>query len=162
MFRFYWTAIGLLLFTGCESGGRETVFTEAKRSVQVEALVFTPRVQVITIDLPGRVTPVRTAQFRARVAGIVQKRHFTEGAMFRKGDLLFSIEHAPLQAALARTEGLLVRAKAQVTQTKSLKQCYEALVGTEAISRQAYDETVGSLRSAEVNVISSKAEVRSA
>ncbi|WP_439870573.1 efflux RND transporter periplasmic adaptor subunit [Pseudomonas syringae] len=116
----------------------------------------------MTTDLPGRITPMRVAEVRARVAGIVQKRHFTEGAMVTKGDLLFSIEPAPFEAALARTRGELARAQAQVTQAKSLAQRYEPLVKTEAVSRQEYDDAVGGLQSAQANLISAQAQVRTA
>ena len=75
--------------------------------------MIAPRAQMLTTDLPGRIAPIRVAEVRARVAGIVQKRHFTEGAVVKEGDLLFTVEPAPLQAALERNRGALARAQAQ-------------------------------------------------
>ncbi|MEX6210157.1 biotin/lipoyl-binding protein [Providencia huaxiensis] len=57
---------------------------------------------VLISDLPGRVEPMRVAQVRARVAGIILQRHFTEGADVAAGDVLFQIDPAPLKAALTR------------------------------------------------------------
>ena len=72
------------------------------QTIDVAPLVVAPRSQAILADLPGRISPVRVAEVRARVAGIVQKRHFEEGATVKEGDLLFTIEPAPFEAALAR------------------------------------------------------------
>ena len=71
------------------------------QTIDVAPLVVAPRSQAILADLPGRISPVRVAEVRARVAGIVQKRHFEEGATVKEGDLLFTIEPAPFEAALA-------------------------------------------------------------
>ncbi|WZB63798.1 biotin/lipoyl-binding protein [Achromobacter xylosoxidans] len=91
-------------------------------------LVVAPRSQAILADLPGRISPVRVAEVRARVAGIVQKRHFEEGATVKEGDLLFTIEPAPFEAALARAQGALARAQAQVRQAQALADRYQPLV----------------------------------
>ena len=58
-------------------------------------------------ELPGRVEPVRVAQVRARVNGVVLKREFTEGSEVKAGQVLFRIDPAPYQAALnsARAPG---------------------------------------------------------
>lgn len=46
----------------------------------------------LTQELPGRVEAVRTAQVRARVEGIVEKRLFTEGSDVRAGQPLFRLD----------------------------------------------------------------------
>lgn len=93
-------ALSLLFLSGCNDAGTEAASREQGQPVPVEALVIAPRAQMLTTDLPGRIAPIRVAEVRARVAGIVQKRHFTEGAVVKEGDLLFTVEPAPLQAAL--------------------------------------------------------------
>jgi membrane fusion protein (multidrug efflux system) len=54
----------------------------------------------LTRDLVGRLSATRTADVRARVAGVLQKRVYTEGTDVKEGQLLFQIDPAPLQAAL--------------------------------------------------------------
>src|SRR4029079_1865692 len=51
-------------------------------------------------DLVGRLSATRTADVRARVAGVVVKRAYTEGSDVKEGQLLFQIDPAPRQAAL--------------------------------------------------------------
>src|ERR1700757_2255442 len=54
----------------------------------------------LTRGLVGRLSATRTADVRARVAGVLLKRVYTEGTDVKEGQLLFQIDPAPLQAAL--------------------------------------------------------------
>jgi membrane fusion protein (multidrug efflux system) len=89
----------------------------------------------ITTELPGRIDPVRTAEVRARVAGILLKRVFEEGSDVKAGDVLFQIDPAPLQAAYDS-------ANANLLQAQSLAQRYKPLVEINAVSKQDYDNAV--------------------
>ena len=132
------------------------------QTIDVAPLVVAPRSQAILADLPGRISPVRVAEVRARVAGIVQKRHFEEGATVKEGDLLFTIEPAPFEAALARAQGALARAQAQVRQAQALADRYQPLVKIAAVSRQEYDDAVAALQTAKANQVSAQADVKTA
>jgi len=54
----------------------------------------------LTRNLVGRLSATRTADVRARVAGVLVKRVYTEGTDVKAGQLLLQIDPAPLQAAL--------------------------------------------------------------
>ncbi len=80
-----------------------------------------PAVKVITVkeqtvplthDFVGRLSAYRTADVRARVAGILLKRAYKEGHEVKKGQLLFLIDPTPFKAALASAEGKLAQARA--------------------------------------------------
>ncbi|CUJ98835.1 efflux RND transporter periplasmic adaptor subunit [Achromobacter xylosoxidans] len=149
----------LALLAGC--GGQEPQAPQ-EQTVEVAPLVVAPRAQAIMADLPGRISPVRVAEVRARVAGIVRKRHFEEGSTVKEGDLLFTIEPAPFEAALARAHGALARAEAQVRQAQALVDRYAPLVRIEAVSRQEYDDAAAALQTAKANRVSAQAEVKTA
>ncbi|MCZ8389567.1 efflux RND transporter periplasmic adaptor subunit [Achromobacter xylosoxidans] len=149
----------LALLAGC--GGQEPPAPQ-EQTVEVAPLVVAPRAQAIMADLPGRISPVRVAEVRARVAGIVRKRHFEEGATVKEGDLLFTIEPAPFEAALARAQGALARAEAQARQAQALVDRYAPLVRIEAVSRQEYDDAAAALQTAKANRVSAQAEVKTA
>ena len=53
----------------------------------------------ITQDLPGRLQAVRSAQVRARVEGVVEKRLFSEGSEIKAGTPLFQIDPRAYRAA---------------------------------------------------------------
>lgn len=153
--------LSLAFLAGC-AGDELAATPRAAQPVPVEPFVVTPRSTVLNATLPGRIVPMRTAEVRARVPGIVQKRHFTEGALVKKGDLLFSIDPAPLEAALARASAAKIRAEALVKQAGSLVRRYEPLVKADAVSQLEYDDAASALQTAEANVVSAAADVRTA
>ncbi|WP_088155249.1 efflux RND transporter periplasmic adaptor subunit [Achromobacter xylosoxidans] len=162
MTRFRASAMALCLLAVLAGCGKQDPQAAQVPPVEVEPLVIAPRAQAIMVDLPGRISPVRVAEVRARVAGIVQKRHFEEGATVKEGDLLFTIEPAPLDAALGRARGALARAQAQVKQAQALVGRYQPLVKIEAVSKQEYDDAVAELQTARANQQSAEADVKTA
>lgn len=130
-----------------------------------------PEVGVVTIqskpvpimtDLPGRIDPIRTAQVRARVAGIVLKRVFTEGSDVKAGDLLFQIDPAPLQAAYDSAKASLAKAQANVKQAQALADRYTKLVKIKAVSQQEYDNAVAAAAQGKADVLAAKAALETA
>ncbi|MBX8828376.1 biotin/lipoyl-binding protein, partial [Ochrobactrum sp. SFR4] len=65
-------------------------------------------------EYPGRLQPVRLAEVRARVSGIVLKRSFAEGSDVKAGDILFQIEPARFKAAVDSAKAQLARAEASL------------------------------------------------
>ncbi|WP_244982539.1 efflux RND transporter periplasmic adaptor subunit [Croceicoccus marinus] len=114
------------------------------------------------IELPGRVAAIRTAEVRARVTGIVQRRLFTEGTDVGEGQPLFRIDPAEMQASYAQSEASLDRAKATAANARAVVERYRPLVDENAISRQEYDAAVAAMREAEANVAQLQAQLRAA
>lgn len=165
MFKLSAGAVALCLFfsaCGDKSAQNPQAAEAATASVEVEAVSVAPRVHAVMLDLPGRIAPVRVAEVRARAAGIVQKRHFTEGATVKQGDLLFTIEPAPFEAVLARAQAALARSQAQLRQAESQARRLEPLVKADAISKQEYDDALVAVETARAGQQSSEAEVKTA
>ena len=113
---------------------------EAPALPQVSVLTLTGRELVISEDLPARVAALRSADIRAQISGIVQRRLFEQGAEISAGTVLFQINPAPFKAdvdsaaaALQRAEAVLARARIQIDRLRPL-------LRTDAISRQTYDD----------------------
>ncbi len=102
---------------------------------EVGIVTITPESTVLTSELPGRIDPVRVAQVRARVDGIVLHRVFREGADVTNGEVLYQIDPAPYKATLDS-------ANASLMQAQLLAQRYQPLVGINAVSKQDYDNAV--------------------
>lgn len=134
----------------------------ATATPSVEVLTLQPRPMAVSSELPGRIEPVRVAEVRARVAGIVLKRNFKEGSDVKAGDPLFQIDPAPLQAALSRAEGELARAEAVLADADAVVRRYGPLVEIEAVSRQDFDAAQAALKSAQAARRSAAAEVKTA
>ena len=102
------------------------------------------------------------AQIRARVNGYLKERHYTEGNLVKKGDLLFQIDPRPYQAALDQARGELGRASAALTKTKQDVDRYTPLAKQGAVSQQELDNAVQANRSAKAATDSARAAVQEA
>lgn len=129
---------------------------------QVGVVKVTPEPIAVTTELPGRLEASRTAQVRARAAGIVLERTFREGSEVKAGDVLFRIDPAPLRAALNTANAQLARAEANLKQARARADRYAPLVKSNAISRQDYDDAVAARDQAVAEVAAAKAAVETA
>lgn len=116
----------------------------------------------ITRDLPGRMDALRVSEVRARVSGILLERTFKEGADVKAGQVLFKIDPAPLEAARDRAVAAKAKAEANLQQAKTQASRYAELVNIRAVSRQDYDNALAAAKSAEAELLSSEAAVKTA
>ena len=130
-----------------------------------------PEVEVMTAaaaDLPlqrelsGRLSPFRSADVRARVPGVLQKRVYTEGSEVREGDVLFVIDPAQLQAALGTAQGSLAQAQANYANSKANADRARQLAPTSFISKSDLDNALAAERSAAAAVQAGRAAVDAA
>lgn len=108
-----------------------------------------PRVSVVTVgpqvvqrddELPGRVAAVRTAQIRAQVGGIVQRRLFDQGAEVSAGQALFQIDPAAFRADVDSALAALQRSEAVLRRSRVQSQRLHALAAAQAVSHQHRDD----------------------
>jgi len=116
----------------------------------------------VTHELQGRISAIRTAEVRARVSGILLQQTFVEGSEVKAGNVLFKIDPAPLEAALARANAALAVAKATRDQSQSQASRYEKLSESKAVSIQEAENTANALKVAEAEVLSAEAGVKTA
>ncbi len=101
-----------------------------------------PGTVTLTRDLPGRLQARRTAQVRARVAGIVEQRLFTEGSDVKAGTALFQIDPRTYRATRDA-------AVADVLAARLVVERYRPLLDIEAVSRQEFDAARARLKQAQ-------------
>ncbi|TWR84336.1 efflux RND transporter periplasmic adaptor subunit [Pseudomonas saxonica] len=116
----------------------------------------------ISNELSGRVVAPRVAQVSARVAGVVLKRVYSEGAEVKQGDVLFLIDPAPLKADLDSAQAALSKSRAIAQQAKLQEQRYAELIGINAISRQDYDNAQAQAQQSNADVAANQAAVQRA
>jgi membrane fusion protein, multidrug efflux system len=151
-------ALALALLAGC--GQKPAPAPPGPVEVGVVTLAATP--VTLTRELPGRTSPYRVAEVRARVNGIVQKRLFVEGSDVKEGQPLFVIDPSPYQAALDAAKAQLARAEATLASVRVQARRHEELVAENAVSRQEYDDAMAALKASEADVAAGQAAVRSA
>lgn len=96
----------------------------------------------LTQDLPGRVQAWRTAQVRARVEGIIEKRLFEEGSDVKAGTTLFQISARTYKATADAAQADVVIARQTVER-------YKPLLAVKAVSQQEYDVAVARVKQTE-------------
>ncbi len=96
----------------------------------------------VTRDLPGRLQAWRTAQVRARVEGVVEKRSFVEGSDVKAGAPLFHIDARSYKAAADA-------ARADVAVAKVTVERFRPLLEIKAVSKQEFDQAEAKLKQAE-------------
>ena len=130
-----------------------------------------PTVSVVEV-VPERV-PVSTewvatldgyvnAQIRPQVSGYLIQTHYREGAMVRKGQMLFEIDARPFQAALAQAEAQLARTLADLGRTERDVQRDTPLAKERAIPQSQLDNDIQANLAAEAAVKSAQATVETA
>lgn len=113
-------------------------------------------------ELPGRIEAVRTAQIRARVAGVIQKRLFTEGSDVKAGQVLYQIDAAPFRATLDAAQAALRKSEATLMQASAQAKRLQPLVAVDAVSQQEYSNAQAAEKQAEADVASGRAAVQTA
>ncbi|QPN43116.1 efflux RND transporter periplasmic adaptor subunit [Priestia aryabhattai] len=128
--------------------------------VRVETLQLQPL--AISTELSGRLLAPRTAEVRARVAGVVLKRVYREGSDVKQGDVLFLIDPAPFKADHDSARATLAKAQANLYQARLQEQRYRELVDDKAVSRQEYDNARAAFLQADAEVAAAKAALERA
>lgn len=112
---------------------------------EVDVMAVASGNATVTKDLPGRLQAWRTAEIRARVEGVVEKRTFVEGSDVKAGTPLFIIDPRSYKAAADA-------AKANVAVAKVTLERYKPLLEIRAVSKQEYDQAEAQLKQAEASL----------
>lgn len=110
---------------------------------EVDVVLATAGSSTVTQLLPGRLEAYRTAQVRARVNGIVEKRLFAEGSDVKAGTTLFRIDPRNYQASYDS-------AKADLAIARLTLERYKPLLAIKAVSQQEVDLAEAKVKQAEV------------
>ena len=113
-------------------------------------------------EFTGRLQAVDSVEVRPRVSGYVSAVHFTEGAMVRKGDLLFQIDPRPFQAEVDRLQAELTRARATVERANSELARAERLHNENAIANEERDRRASFAQESAAQVAAVEAALRAA
>ena len=100
-------------------------------------------------DYVGRFAPSQTVEVRPRVSGAVTAIHFRDGAIVRRGDLLFTIDPRPFQAALAEARANVASARSAAALARADYARVQVLKGDEAVSASESDSLRARVQAAE-------------
>jgi multidrug efflux system membrane fusion protein len=128
--------------------------------------VVTTRVQSksvpVTIPAVGTAEALSTVQIRAQVTGQLSAVNFSEGQEVRKGQLLFTIDPRPFEAALAQAQAVLARDTATQQNAQQQQARYEDLFKRGLIPRDQYETQRASNASLQATLAADTAAVDNA
>ena len=148
-----------VLLAGCDDAAEQQ---EQAPTPQVRVEMVQVQPLAISTELSGRILAPRTAEVRARVAGVVLQRVYREGSDVKQGQVLFLIDPAPFKADHDSARATLAKAEATRYQARLQAQRYSQLVDDKAVSRQEYDNARAALLQADAEVAEAKAALERA
>jgi len=147
-----------LLLAACE----EKPVAPPPAPPEVTVIKVEPRDTPVTYEFVGVTASSQQVQVRARVAGFLDDRLYTEGGIVKKGDLMFQMDPKPFQAQLDAAEAALAEQKARLWTANADLKRVKPLALAKAVSMKELDDTQGRVNAAAAAVEMSKAEVETA
>ncbi|MDD2399537.1 MAG: efflux RND transporter periplasmic adaptor subunit [Sulfurovum sp.] len=152
--------------SGCSDGNAQ----KANQSPQSQNMPPLP-VSVHTVKLsdakidktyPAIINAYEKVDIVARVSGILEKKHFTEGALVKKGDLLYTIEPDIYQAKLDTAQAVLEKAHSSLIKATKDWERAKVLKKTNAISPKEIDFYMTEYTNAKAELSNAKANLKQA
>jgi len=149
--------VSLLILGGC---GSKAASPAPRPAVEVATVIQrdTPIYSDWVATLDGYVN----AEIQPRVSGYIIKQNYTEGALVRKGDVLFEIDPRPLKAALDQARAQLAEAEAQLGKASLDVERDTPLAEARAIAQSQLDTELQAKLGAQASVLAAKANVEQA
>ncbi len=136
--------------------------TGAMPPPEVSVITVQASSQPIELEYAGQTAGSRETEVRARVAGILQRRLFTEGASVKAGQPLFQIDAATFQNQATSLDASVALAKARVNQAKADQARLVPLIAEKAISQKEFDDAKSALDIAEATLKQTQAQASEA
>jgi len=157
-FGIFYVSLSLLILPGC--GRKQSTPPPPTRLVTVAQAEA--RDEPVYRDEIGNCTAYEAVMIQPQVTGVIVGIDFKDGADVKKGDLLFTIDACPYQAALDKAKATLEQDRAKAVYAELQVKRNEELSKTKVISLQEYDSLVSTAQAAQATVQADQAAVNSA
>ncbi|WP_095097817.1 multidrug efflux RND transporter periplasmic adaptor subunit MexE [Pseudomonas sp. Irchel 3A5] len=154
--RFPLAALALVVISAC-GGAPEATVAPAAAKVSVAKVLEQPVNE--WDEFTGRLEAPETVEIRPRVSGQIDAVAFTDGALVKKGDVLFQIDPRPFQSEVRRLEAQLQQARATANRSDNEAQRGERLRTNNAISAELADSRTTTAQEARAGVAAIQAQL---
>ncbi len=141
------------------SGRQLQAWTEAQAIPTVRTIAPSPGGSASSLELPGRLEAYRSAPIYARVPGYLKSWKYDIGARVKAGDLLAEIETPDLDQQLLQAKADLASAQANAALAETTAARWNAMLGSDSVSKQEVDEKTGDYATKKALVNSAQANV---
>jgi RND family efflux transporter MFP subunit len=124
--------------------------------------VAVPVQQSVTryLEATGNTAAVNSADLVARVSGFIQEINYQDGALVKKGTLLFTIEPEPYKVKLEQAQAAEVGARAALKQAQAAFERQAELVGRQAATQANYDQALATRDGSQSTLTQAEANTR--
>jgi RND family efflux transporter MFP subunit len=123
--------------------------------------VVLPKVQTVSdyLEFTGNAASASQVKLIARVVGFLEQIHFADGALVRKGDLLFTVQQDQYKAQLQQAQAQLQLQQASLVFARTEMNRFTALLKRDAATQLDVDHWNFQRQSAEAEILSAQAQV---
>jgi len=146
-----------VLLAGCNDQSVASSQPPEPPEVSIVTVQASPR--TIVKELPGRIAPLRVADVRPRVSGIITERMFQQGSVVKAGDPLYQIDPKPFEVELQAAEAAQAKAEAALQQASQHAVRTETLLKSSAASQASNEIAIASLAQAKAELNARNADV---
>jgi len=136
--------------------------SEGRAAVPVIVARVSQKNMPVQLEVVGSVEAYSTVSIRTQVTGTITQVHFKEGQDVKQGDLLFTIDTRPFEAALKQAEANLARDAAVLANAREQTRRYSELVKKQYVSQEQYDQVKTNADALEASVDADKAAIENA
>jgi multidrug efflux system membrane fusion protein len=161
-----WPLVALcgLALAGCGRNATEAAPARARGedAVAVRVAKVVARAMPVNVRAVGNVEPSSTVDVRAQVTGMLQRVHFREGEDVRAGDVLFTIDPRPFEAALRQAEAAQARDIARSKNLEAQRDRLKSLVSQGLIAQAEFDAAAAEAAAMAASIDAGAAAIESA
>ena len=153
----------LLLAAGCSNKDAvQAAKPQQAAGAPVRIATVASRTMPVELQAIGNVEAISAVTIKAQISGQLMSVHFKEGDFVKKGQLLFTIDRQPFEAALRQAEGTLAKDEAQALNSKLDAERYQGLGKQGIVSKQQVDAAGAAANAMAATVAADKAAVETA
>jgi membrane fusion protein, multidrug efflux system len=154
---------GVLALGGCaDRSSVQAAKPQQAAGAPVTVATVSSRTMPVQLQAIGNVEAISTVTIKPQISGELVQVHFKEGDFVKRGQLLFTIDRAPFEAALRQAEGTLAKDQAQALNARLDFQRYENLGREGVVSKQQVDAAEATYNAMDATVAADKAAVETA
>jgi len=153
---------GLLMLGGCAPKPAKSEATPMEFRIPVTVAKATMKSVPVQVEIIGNVEAFSNVSVRTQRAGEIEKAYFTQGENVKKGQLLFTLDRRPFQAALDQLEANQARDQAQLANARAQADRNEKLFQAGIISKDQYDTFRTTAQAQEATVRADQAAIENA
>jgi multidrug efflux system membrane fusion protein len=154
--------VSLLLLCGCASKPAKSQGMQMEFRVPVTVAKALAKTVPVQVEVIGNVEAYSNVSVRTQIAGEIERAYFTQGQDVKKGQLLFTLDRRPFQAALSQLQANLARDEAQLANARAQAGRNEKLFQAGIISKDQYETFRTTAQAQEATTLADRAAIENA